>query len=138
MVAAAVPPSKDASRAAGADIQASPIPATNGQFPAVIGRTQIMLSPARIIAAALVLGVGGMMLITQPFRPQSSVPGAAADSPSQPPVQFTGTWCVGPPVAPDRAGTETTLEVGDERMTLTRYQGGLEQHRDRDRPALRG
>jgi len=42
----------------------------------------------------------------------------------QPPVEFTGSWCIGPPVAPDRAGSETTLEVGDEGMTLTRYRDG--------------
>ena len=40
-----------------------------------------------------------------------------------PPVEFSGRITCGPPVAPNRAGTETTAEVG-EGVTLTRYRDG--------------
>jgi hypothetical protein len=103
-----------------------PTPATNGHSPTVIGRTHSMLSPAKaIVAGAVVFAVGSVMLVAQPFEQRSvTAPGAAADVPSQPPAEFTGTWCIGSAVAPDRAGAETTLEVGDEGTSLTRYQGG--------------
>ena len=66
----------------------SPIPATNGRSPTVIGRTMTMFSPARtIITAALVFGVGGVYLIAQPFQQQSTVPGANVDAE---PVWVTG------------------------------------------------
>jgi hypothetical protein len=42
----------------------------------------------------------------------------------QPPAEFTGVWCIGPEVAPDRNGTITTIELGDDGLTLTRNQGG--------------
>ena len=59
----------------------SPIPATNGHSPTVIGRTQSMFSPAKAITAgALVFAIGGVLLIAQPFYQQGGgVPGAATD-----------------------------------------------------------
>jgi hypothetical protein len=114
-----------ASQAARTDTHPSPIPATNGHAPTVIGRTSSMLSPAKAITAgALVFAIGGVILIAQPFQQQSNVPGAVSDTPPQPPAEFTGTWCIGPAVSSDRAGTETSIDVGEDGMTLTRYQDG--------------
>jgi hypothetical protein len=64
------------------DYQPKPTPATNGHSPTVIGRTQTMFSPAKaIVAGALVFGIGGVLLIAQPFEPQgSALPGATTDS----------------------------------------------------------
>ena len=42
----------------------------------------------------------------------------------QPPVEFSGRVICGPPVSSDRAGTEETLEVGDDAMILTRARDG--------------
>jgi hypothetical protein len=70
--------------------QPSPIPATNGHTPTVIGRTQPMFSPSKaLIAGALVFGIGGVLLIAQPFQQQGSVPGAATEA--VPPTWVTGT-----------------------------------------------
>jgi hypothetical protein len=42
----------------------------------------------------------------------------------QPPAVFNGrVWC-GPPVSPERAGAEETLEAGDEGWVLTRNRDG--------------
>ena len=72
-----------------ADYQPSPIPATNGHTPTVIGRTQSMLSPAKAITAgALVFALGGALLIAQPFQQQGSVPGAEAEA-------VASTWVTG-------------------------------------------
>ena len=82
------------------DYRPSPIPATNGHAPTVIGRTQTMLSPVKAITAgALVFALGGALLVAQPFGQQGSVPGAApgavTESPSpsvssEVPVSVTG------------------------------------------------
>ncbi len=71
--------------------QPSPIPASNGHTPTVIGRTQSMLSPVKAITAgALVFAIGGAFLIAQPFDQQrGSVPGAEAEFAQ--PVEVTGT-----------------------------------------------
>ena len=63
------------------EFRPSPIPATNGHSPTVIGRTQSMFSPAKAIAAgALVFALGGALFIAQPFdRQLGGVPGAATD-----------------------------------------------------------
>jgi len=60
------------------EYQPSPIPASNGHTPTVIGRTQSMLSPVKAITAgAIVFAIGGAFLIAQPFDQQGSgVPGA--------------------------------------------------------------
>ncbi len=61
------------------EYQPNPIPASNGQTPTVIGRTQSMLSPAKAITAgAIIAAVGGAFLIAQPFQQQGTVPGATA------------------------------------------------------------
>ena len=74
------------------EFQPSPIPATNGHTPTVIGRTSSMLSPVKAITAgALVFGIGGVMLIAQPFGQQSSVPGAEVPAEGMEPAFFTGT-----------------------------------------------
>jgi hypothetical protein len=74
------------------DYQPTPIPATNGHSPTVLGRTQSMFSPVKAITAgALVFAIGGVFLIAQPFDQQgASVPGAATEV--APPVEFTATW----------------------------------------------
>ena len=61
----------------------SPISASNGHTPTVIGRTQSMISPAKaIIAGTLVFALGGVLLIAQPFdRQGGTVPGAAVADP---------------------------------------------------------
>lgn len=60
-----------------ADHETSPIPASNGQTPTVIGRTSAMISPAKAITAgAVVFAIGAMMLIAQPLNEQSIAPGA--------------------------------------------------------------
>jgi hypothetical protein len=61
-----------------------------------------MFSPSKaLIAGAPVFGIGGVLLIAQPFDQQGSVPGAAIDAE---PVWVTGTItlapsCTGPTVA---------------------------------------
>ena len=61
--------------------QPSPIPATNGHTPTVIGRTTSMLSPVKAITAgALIFAISGAFLIAQPFGQPSSVPGAEAEA----------------------------------------------------------
>ena len=71
---------------------ASPVPATNGHTPTVIGRTQSMFSPVKaIIAGAIVAALGGVMLISQPFEQRGSVPGAATDDPVRAPSFFSGS-----------------------------------------------
>jgi hypothetical protein len=57
----------------------------------------------------------------------------------QPPVEFTGSIACGPPVASDRAGTDTTLEVGDEGLVLSRFRrGAWNQSIDVSDPRLEG
>lgn len=66
-----------------------------GQTHTIIRRTQIMLSPVKTITgAALVVAIGGVMLIAQPFQQRSSVPGAATDDPAMAPSFFSGS--IGP------------------------------------------
>jgi hypothetical protein len=76
-----------------AEYQPSPIPATNGHTPTVIGRTRSMLSPVNaIIAGALVFGIGGVMLVAQPFDEQGiTAPSAEGDAVSMDPAWVTGT-----------------------------------------------
>ena len=70
----------------------SPIPAANGHTPTVIGRTQPMFSPAKAITAgALVFGIGGVLLIAQPFDQQGSAPGAEVQPPPAP-TAFSATY----------------------------------------------
>jgi hypothetical protein len=80
--------------------QPSPIQATNGRSPTVIGRTQSMFSPVKAITAgALVFAIGGVMLIAQPFDQQGSIPGAEQGADPAAPVEVTarhvGVGCEG-------------------------------------------
>jgi len=60
--------------------QPNPMPATDGRTPTVIGRTQTMFSPSKaIIAGALVLGIGGVVLVAQPFEQGGIAPGAQTE-----------------------------------------------------------
>ena len=92
-----------------AEFQPSPIPATNGHSPTVLGRTQSMLSPVKAITAgALVFAIGGVMLVAQPFQQQGVVPGATVTEPSEA-VEFTATIGWGGEIA---AGTSEGLASG--------------------------
>jgi hypothetical protein len=98
-----------------------------------------------LIAAAAVLVVaviGSSLLMTrgetgatdpsgapqQATTPPSIAPSASPDDQEatapQPPVEFTGRIECGPPVANDRRGTEETVDVGSDGMTVTRNRGG--------------
>jgi hypothetical protein len=77
--------------------QLTAIPATNGHIPTVIGRTQTMFSPAKAItAAALVFGLGGVLLIAQPFGQQADVAPGAESADFVEPVEFTAVLTPGP------------------------------------------
>jgi hypothetical protein len=77
------------------EYQPSPVPASNGHTPTVIGRTTSMLSPVKAITAgALVFAIGGAFLIAQPFQQQGSVPGAEAEAVA--PTWVTGTIASAP------------------------------------------
>jgi hypothetical protein len=69
----------------------SPIPATNGHAPTVIGRTNTMFSPVKAITVgALVFAIGGVLLIAQPFDQQGSIPGVEQGAEPPAPVEVTG------------------------------------------------
>ena len=70
--------------------QPSPVPASNGHTPTVIGRTSPMLSPVKAITAgAIVFAIGSAFLVAQPFDQQGTVPGAEAGAAA--PTWITGT-----------------------------------------------
>jgi hypothetical protein len=80
------------------DYQPSPILATNGHAPTVIGRTQTMFSPAKAITAgALVFAIGGAFLIAQPFDQQAETAPAAEVGDYAEPVKFTLVLTPGAP-----------------------------------------
>jgi hypothetical protein len=60
--------------------------------------------------------------VVPPVEP--SVAATAAKEAPPPPVELTGRIMCGPPVSPDRAGSEETVDVGDDGMTLTRSRAG--------------
>jgi hypothetical protein len=115
------------------EFQPDAIPAMNGHTPAVRGRTQTMFSPAKAItAAAIVFGIGGAVLIAQPFGQQGgSVPGAVNGTGPVDPVWVTGTDSIGPacedPISSTDEGAVTrtrgwrcdqlTWETSDPRLT---------------------
>lgn len=72
-----------------------------------------MLSPAKaIVAGTLVFGIGGVMLVAQPFQQQSNVPGAAIDPGPAAYVHgtMTGVECCGDEVETfDDEGNRLTL-----------------------------
>ncbi len=69
------------------------MPSARGDTPTITGRTRLMLSPVKAIAAgAFVFAIGGAMLIAQPFGQQSSLPGAGSDlDPVEVAAWVTGT-----------------------------------------------
>jgi hypothetical protein len=76
-------------------LEPSPVPASNGHTPTVIGRTSSMLSPVKAITAgALVFALGGAFLAAQPFDHQQADPPEAV-APSGP-VSVSGTGSPGP------------------------------------------
>ena len=69
----------------------------------------------------------GSTTAAAPSTSPSTAPSAATDRPAappQPPVEFTGRITNGPPVAPGRAGTEETVDVGTDGLVLTRFRDG--------------
>jgi hypothetical protein len=92
------------------------------------GRMKRLGPSALVVVASVMLSCAAPGATTQPSAaaPQPTrVVGAQDEGAApQPPAEFTGIWCIGPEVAPDRAGTETTLEVGDGGLVLTRNRGG--------------
>jgi hypothetical protein len=97
--------------------QPSSIPATNGHTPTVIGRTSSMLSPAKaVIAGALVFGIGGVMLVAQPFQPPTSVPGADVEAGVAEITPFTMrlTWSSAPLQTPEQMSERgVNMTLGD-------------------------
>jgi len=84
-----------------------PIPATNGQSPTVIGRTQSMLSPVKAITAGvLVFALGGVLLIAQPFDRQGGIAPGAEVSDAFEPVPFTLRFEPGMPLRDAQTNTE--------------------------------
>lgn len=75
------------------EVRPSPVPVTTGHAHIVIGRTQSMFTPARIVAVGLLaFAVGGAMVISQPIRqPAVIAPGAQSSAKAAVPVAFTGT-----------------------------------------------
>jgi hypothetical protein len=111
----------------------SPIPASNGHTPTVIGRTQTMISPAKaIIAGTLVFAVGGVLLIAQPFdRQGGTVPGAAVADPG--PAAYVHGTMVGRDCCGD--AVETFDDDGDRLTMRGMVSSGLV---DMDDPRLSG
>jgi len=98
---------------ASSEFQPTSIPATNGRShhahsPTVLGRTQSMFSPVKVITAgALVFAIGGAFLIAQPFDQQSSVPGAETEA-------IAPTWVTGNiGFAPGCSGPDSLEMDGD-------------------------
>lgn len=59
-----------------------------------------------------------------PASAPSVAPRSEEPAAPQPPVEFTGQITCGPPVRSDRAGTQETIEIGDEGIVLTRTRRG--------------
>lgn len=92
------------------EYQVSPIPATNGHTPIVIGRTSSMFSAVQAISVgALAVALGGVMLIVQPSgRQGGGAPGAEAEA-------IASTWVTGNIThAPGCTGPDSTQD-GDVR-----------------------
>jgi hypothetical protein len=84
-----------------------------------------MFSPAKAItAAALVFGIGGVLLIAQPFDQEGgSVPGVATDEPRSAPVEVTGEIVCGPGVRWATSSERTVVPLIDGEMTVTQRRG---------------
>jgi hypothetical protein len=101
-----------------------------GQAHETTRRTQIMFSPAKAITAtALVFGVGGVLLIAQPFGPQAEVAPGAESADYVEPVEFTAVIALGPQIQSPtceviggmtrclgQAWKPTIIEVSDPRL----------------------
>jgi hypothetical protein len=101
-----------------------------GQARETTGRTQTMFSPAKVItAAALVFGIGGVLLIAQPFGQEAEVAPGAESADYVEPVKFTAVIALGPEVQKPtceriggmtqclgQAWTPTIREVSDPRL----------------------
>jgi hypothetical protein len=79
---------------------------------------------ARVAAFAAVTLLMAVLATGALVAGQSRFPATPEQATPEPPVAFTGVWCIGPPVAPDRNGTQLTLEVGEEGLRLDRYHDG--------------
>jgi hypothetical protein len=112
--------------------QLDPIPASNGHTPTVIGRTSSMISPAKaLIGGALIFGIGGVMLIAQPFQQQSSVPGAEVQPPPAP-TAFSATYA-----GTGRSNPGTVKET-DDGTIVSVGQGWLFDSRESSDPRFAG
>lgn len=70
--------------------QPSLVSAVNGHTPIAIGRTRLMLSPARfILVGALVFAIGGALLIDRPLGQPAEIAPAAEVGDYAVPVEFT-------------------------------------------------
>jgi hypothetical protein len=100
-------------------------PSARGPYGRVTGRTQVMFSPLKVtITAALVVALGGVFLIAQPFdRQEGSVPGAATDAEATAPPgdaaspsgEMIGAW-----------GGSTATVLPDGRAFITGWGWGME------------
>jgi hypothetical protein len=109
-----------------------PIPATAGQNPTVIGRTQTMFSPSKaLIAGALVFGIGGAFLIAQPFQQQSSAPGAEVQPPPAP-AAFSATYSW------SGRSNEGSRTENDDGTIMTVGQGWMFDSRESSDPRFAG
>ena len=136
------------------EVQPAPSPATNGQSATVTRSTNSMFSPAKAIAAGvLVFAIGGVLLIAQPFDQQgASVPGAATDGVGLEPASVTGEMKVLRSVR-DGGGLEGEIadgvwheegpwsgrfEMDDSRLTgdATGYDGGNRYQMDENHVGL--
>lgn len=79
-----------------------------------------MFSPAKaIIAGALVFGIGGALLIAQPFDQQGAAPGAEGGAEAPTPVEFTSTYAWSHQPTP---GQREALDNGVEVVTGEAWQ----------------
>ena len=107
-------------RTASSDPQETPerlfmsIPVRNDRRPTITGRTQSMFSPASALTAgALVLALGGALLIAQPLDRSGGAPGALTADASMAADDAGAAWVTGTVTfAPSCTGPTTTTEDG--------------------------
>lgn len=91
-----------------------------------------MISPAKaLIGGALIFGIGGVMLIAQPFQQQSSVPGAEVQPPPAP-TAFSATYA-----GTGRSNPGTVKET-DDGTIVSVGQGWLFDSRESSDPRFAG
>jgi len=105
------------------EYEPQPILAMDGHTPAVSGRTRSMFNPAKAITVGAAVFIGSVLLMAQPFDQQNaSLPGAETDAAPQPPVAFSGVWCIGPAVS-DRSQTwRNAVAMSDPRLQGDAFQ----------------